>query len=371
MTEHIRVNIKHRVSNAAIRTEERDGREVIVVPSVVAKFNTVLNDIFYGEDELRKSYQQMNGLPAPVGHPILNGAYISARSPEAINRHWAGAWNANARIDGDVVRADKLIDVQTANESERGRRLMKAINQGEPISTSTGLLMEREAAPEGSEYKWVGMNFVFDHDAILLDEAGAIGPDQGVGMLVNGEKVEVVESELNIDDDMLTAMARELVNEKEYKDKQKQNESLVEKVKNAIRGAFSSAMQEEKAAGLNVNQSTGDETMTVTQEAFDALAAKVDDLAANQKHDEVIDVVNGIKAQIDAMNADREAAAKAEHESAVEAVVNAKLMEKEEAEALPTAALNAMVKVTKRAAPLAPGMAANSADDSQFDTLPE
>src|SRR5690554_1915840 len=76
-------------------------------------------------------------------------------------------------------------------------------------------------------------------------------------------------------------------------------------------------------------------------------------------------------ARAGAMNAEREEAAKAEHAAAVEAVVNAKLMDEEEAKALPTKALNALVKSTKRAAPLAPGMASNSADDSIYDTLPE
>ena len=368
MPEQIRVNIKHRVSNAAIRTEERDGREVIVVPSVVAKFNTVLNDIFYGEDELRKSYQQVNGLPAPMGHPVLNGQYVSARSPEAINRHWAGAWNANARIEGDVIRADKLIDVETANESERGRRLLQAIEAGEPISTSTGLLMEREDAPEGAEYKWVGVNFAFDHDAILLDEAPAIGTEEGVGMMVNGEQVEVVESELNVDDDMLTMMAWELVNEKEYKDKRKRNESLVEKVKNAIRGAFSAAVLEEEAPGLNVNS---DEAHHMTPEEMQAaLDKQAETLTAafNAKLDET---VKPLQERIDAMNADREAAAQAEHDAAVEAVVNAKLMDEEEAKELPTKALNALVKSTKRAAPLATGMAYNSADTMNQYQLPE
>jgi len=368
MPEQIRVNIKHRVRNAAIRHEERDGRSVIVVPSVVAKFNTVLNEIFYPEDELRASYQQINGLPAPLGHPVVNGQYVASRSPEAINRYWAGAWNESARIDGDVIRADKIIDVETANESERGRRLMQAIDGGEPISTSTGLLMERDEAPEGTGAKWVGRNFAFDHDAILLDEAPAIGTEQGVGMLVNGEKVEVVESELNVDDDMLTMMAWEMVEQNEYSKKRKRNESLVEKVKNAFRSAFSAAVLEEEAPGLNVN-SDEDHQMT-PEEMQAALDQQAETLTAafNAKLDET---VKPLQERIDAMNADRDAAVKAEHDAAVEAVVNAKLMDKEEAEPMPTAALNALVKASKKAAPLATGLASNSADESIFDTLPE
>ncbi len=66
------------------------------------------------------------------------------------------------------------------------------------------------------------------------------------------------------------------------------------------------------------------------------------------------------------MNADREAAVKAEHDKAVEAVVNAKLMDKEEAEPMPTAALNALVKASKKAAPLAPGMATNGGEQDAW-----
>jgi hypothetical protein len=41
-----------------------------------------------------------------------------------------------------------------------------------------------------------GFDMVFDHDAILLDEQGAATPEQGVGMLVNGVKTVVINSDL-------------------------------------------------------------------------------------------------------------------------------------------------------------------------------
>ena len=370
MPEQIRVNIKHRINNAAIKRDKRNGRDVVVVPSAVAKFDTVLNGIFYPREELESSYQGLERTPAPLGHPMIGNAYAPARDPEAINTHHIGAWNERVRIEGDRIMADMVIDVEYAKRHPEGERLLNALNTGEPISTSTGLYMEREPAPEDAEYKYVGRNFSWDHLAVLLDEAPAIGTDAGIGLMVNGEQVEVVESELNVDDDLLTMMAWELVNDKEYKDKRKRNESLVEKVKNAIRGAFRSTMLEEEAAGLNVNSSNQSEVAMTPEELQAALDKQAETLTAafNAKLDET---VKPLEERIEAMNADREAAAKAEHDAAVEAVVNAKLMDKEEAEALPTAALNALQKASKRAAPLAPGMAANSGDDSLFDTLPE
>src|SRR5690606_13959760 len=78
-----------------------------------------------------------------------------------------------------------------------------AINAGQPIHTSTGLLCQREPAPKGAEgYQWIARNMQFDHDAILLDEPGAATPEQGVGMMVNGVAIEVITA--NVADAVMT-----------------------------------------------------------------------------------------------------------------------------------------------------------------------
>lgn len=369
----IRVNIKHRVANSAIRREMRNGRDVIVVPSAVAKFDTVLNGIMYPEAELRASYEQINNLPAPLGHPVVNNQYVSARDPEAINQFWVGAWNTAARIDGDRIMAEKIVDVETAQATERGQALIKAINDGAPISTSTGLMMERDPAPEGSDYDWIGRNFVFDHDAILLNEAPAIGTDEGVGMMVNsaGEQMEVINSEMDDDDELLTMMAFEIVEQNEYREKRKRNATMAERIKNAIKAAFNGDDDEYEADGLTTNSqpSTGEPQMT-KEELQAALAEQADALKTNQA-EAIAEAIKPLQEKIDALEAEKQAAADAEHATAVEAVVNAKLLSEDEAKALPTAALNALATAApKTAAPLVPGFAANT-DESRFDTLPE
>ena len=87
---NIRVNIRHKVANSAIRSEQRNGREVIVVPSAVAKFDSVLNGIFYPREELESSYKGIERTPAPLGHPMIGNTYAPARDPEAINTHHIG-----------------------------------------------------------------------------------------------------------------------------------------------------------------------------------------------------------------------------------------------------------------------------------------
>ena len=359
----VRVNIRHRVNNAAIKRETRNGREVIVVPSAVAKFNTVLNDIFYSEQALRESYEQINDLPAPLGHPRINNEYVSARKPEAINQFWAGAWNTNARIDGDRVMADKVIDVEYAKGTENGRQVLNAIEKGEPISTSTGLLMERDPAPEGAEYNWIGTNFIFDHDAILLNEEPAIGTEQGVGMMVNGRQVEVINTEMP-DDDTMDVAVDIMMDSMDYNERKRKRVSMKEKLANMIKEVFAT----EEAPGLNVN-SNEDRQMT-PEELQAALDKQAETLNTNFKQ-QIDEAVRPLKEHIDALNADAKAKAEAEHAEAVQSVVNAKLMDEAEAKDMPTKALNALLASSKRAAPLAPGLSTNSGDDKSFDTLPE
>ena len=372
----IRVNIKHRVNNAAIKREKRNGRDVIVVPSAVAKFDTVLNNIFYPRAELEASYQQLEGLPAPLGHPVVNNQFVSARTPEAINGFWAGAWNTNPRIEGDRVFADKVIDVEFAQNSENGRKLLAAINEGKPISTSTGLLMQREPAPEGADYEWVGNSFAFDHDAILISETPAIGTADGVGMMVNsaGEQVEVVNSELEMDDDLFTMMAWEMVNEYDRAEKRQRNGGLVERIKNAVRAVLNGDKPEE-AAGLQTNSQTSTEEPQMTTEELQAMLDKqAETLQANQAQaiaSAVSDAVKPLQEKLDAINAEAEAAAEAEKTTLVETVVEAKLATEDEAKALDVNALRIMARNCKAPKgadhPLNGGRLSTNADQLEFE----
>src|SRR5690606_31788859 len=108
-----------------------------------------------------------------------------------------GAWNENVRRENGKVYLDKIIDVEIANRSEGGKRVLEAIEKGKPIHTSTGLLANLEPVEE-DDVDAVARNIEFDHDAILLDFAGAATPEQGVGMFVNSsgeqEEVEVINS---------------------------------------------------------------------------------------------------------------------------------------------------------------------------------
>lgn len=199
--DQVRVNIRSLANTKAVRKEKRNGRDVVIVPCATLPDDVVMNSILYPADEIEKSFKGLERTPAPLGHPTINGKFVSATDPEGLNLGWIGAWNENLRREKGRVFLDKVIDVEFASQSPGGKAVLAAIDKGEPVHTSTGLYALMEAANGDVEHKFIAREIVFDHDAILLDEEGAATPEQGVGMLVNkaGEKkdVEVINSSLD------------------------------------------------------------------------------------------------------------------------------------------------------------------------------
>lgn len=183
--EPIRVNLRTIVNNADIRTVNEDGREYLVIPSYTLPDNVVMNGGLYPKAEIDSSYLSLEDTPAPVGHPMANGKYISAYHPKATNAYYAGAYNRNVRRDGNRVYLEKWVDTEFAKNSIKGRELLDAVAKKQPIHTSTGIMLDREPATNGDGYEWIARNMKFDHDAILINETGAATPEQGVGLMVN------------------------------------------------------------------------------------------------------------------------------------------------------------------------------------------
>lgn len=192
----MQVNVTTKVNNQSIRKEVYNGREHWVLPSYTLPANVVMNGGLYPAEEIDAHYQGLDGTLAPLGHPQVNGQFVSAFSPEGINQGHIGAWNRNAKKAGNRVYVEKWVDTVVANQSEQGRELLErveAIHRGEdvpPIHTSVAVFLEELEANE--QQKSLGANWVakihsMDHDAILLHEVGAATPEQGVGLMVNAD----------------------------------------------------------------------------------------------------------------------------------------------------------------------------------------
>ncbi|WP_058912864.1 hypothetical protein [Entomohabitans teleogrylli] len=193
----MQVNVTTRVNNQSIRREVHNGREHIVIPSYTLPANVIMNNELYTESEIDAHYRGLEGTLAPLGHPTVNGQFVSAFSPEGLNVGFIGAWNRNVKKAGNRVYLEKWLDVNRAQESAGGRELLeriKAIERGDdvpPIHTSVAVFREQLEANEEQKAagaQWVVKIHAMDHDAILLHEVGAATPEQGVGLMVNADQ---------------------------------------------------------------------------------------------------------------------------------------------------------------------------------------
>ncbi|NIE98474.1 hypothetical protein F3J38_00095 [Pantoea sp. Acro-805] len=199
----MQVNVTTRVNSQAIRRETYNGREHLVLPSYTLPANVVMNGGLYSASEIDAHYQGLEGTLAPLGHPTVNGQFVSAFSPEGINAGHIGAWNRNVKKSGNRVYAEKWVDTTVANQSEGGRELLErvaAIERGDdvpPIHTSVAVFLEQleaNADQKAQGIDWVAKINAMDHDAILLHEVGAAQPEQGVGLMVNADQAKALQA---------------------------------------------------------------------------------------------------------------------------------------------------------------------------------
>ncbi len=348
MTKQIRLNISTVVNASAIRREKRDGRDVIIVPSATMPDDIVMNGsggpILYPAAEIEKSFKGLERTPAPLGHPMVNGKFVSARDPEGLTRGWFGAWNENVRRENGRVLLDKVIDVEIANQSAGGKSVLAAIDKQDPIHTSTGLLAMLDAS-DGTPHKFTARDMVFDHDAILLDTPGAATPEQGVGIFVNsaGDEIEVINSTLEDDIEReVTWAAESILRAVERKEQKPLLEQLKSFMLRIIQGDPTPDITESQPLTAN-----GD---TMEKAQFDALMAKVDGLAAagpGLTKEDVVEIVgNQLKPVTDALAAQaaaEKAKAETEHADLVAKVVANGLLTEDLAKEATTPVLNALL----------------------------
>ena len=323
----------------------------MIVPSATLPDNVVMNGILYPAEEIAKSYKGLERTPAPLGHPTINGKFVSASDPEGINLGWFGAWNENVRQEDGRVLLDKVIDVAIANESERGRRVLSAIEKGEAVHTSNALLCELEAANGDVDYKFIARNMVWDHDAILLDEEGAATPEQGVGLMVNraGNEIEVINCSFEDDADRDLGWALESA----FKALERQQRaSLMEQAKAELKTIIGRLFGSPRAT--STNQLEND--MAVSDEQFKALSDEVKTLAESLTPDALATAIGNAVAthikpltdNLTQIQNDQKAKDDAEKATLVEKVVKANILDEDDAQEL---TLNALRKLAEKAKP--------------------
>jgi len=352
MTKTVRINVRHAIDNTAIRRERRNSRDYIVVPSATMPDGIIMNRVRYSADEIAKAFGSLENTPAPLGHPTIEGAFVSAKDPEGLARGWIGAWNKNVRRENGRVFVDKVIDVATANQLDGGKMVLEAIEKGEPIHSSTGLYCLLTAVQNDENVDWDASDIVFDHDAILIGEDGAATPAQGVGLMVNAAKaddgatIDVINCSLteDIDRDIgwsIESMLRGVERKKQI--------SLIERIKTYITDLVQGDPTPETTEGAALN--TSEDAMDKAQ--FEELSGKVaalSDTVAGLDEKITTAVGNALKPVTDAIEAQANAAkeqAETDRLALVNQVVEAKILTEEEAKDIPAVALNALLAKSK------------------------
>ena len=363
--DQVRVNMRAKVANSKIRREKRNGRDVIIVPSATLPDDITMNRIRYPADVIEAGYKTLDRTPAPFGHPMVNGQYISAREPEAMNQFYVGAWNENVRRVNGRVLLDKVIDVEVANRTESGRKVLAAIAAEDPISTSTGLMLTLSAATH-DEYDYMAVSMQADHDAILIGEDPAASTQQGVGIFVNAQGVEVPVQNLELDDDAIESIAQDIAWRLEHEAKEEKRKPLIEEIMKAIKGIFGGYKEQETNEGsaLSVNKEGEDMELKELAEKLEALTANM--LTAEK----VQDMLKPVTDQVATLTANAKAAEAAQHAALVEKVVKANLLDEADAKELSVNALTklaAKIQDTGAAAGAFGAFAGNAADEMGFE----
>jgi hypothetical protein len=224
MLEYIVVNY----SATGIRRETRGGREIIIAPVSMIVEGVLTGSegsLFYPADEIKKNPSAWNGMPVTANHPYIGNKPVSARSPDIEDSHRIGTV-FNTTFNGKLV-AEAHIDVENARSKDA--RILDALENGEPIELSTGLVVDTELSSgvfNGKSYDAIARNYRPDHLAILYGQKGACSIRDGCGVLVNeeastlyvihvlnsdGEVEEVVEETELVANKSLDDIRRELV----------------------------------------------------------------------------------------------------------------------------------------------------------------
>ena len=364
------------MNNADIEEVELEGRRFLKVPSATMPDNIVMNGVYYSAEEIGKAFASLENTPAPLGHPeTSDGSFRPASDPMALAHNYIGAHNVNVRRKGGRVLVDKMIDVEIAESLERGKRVLAAIDKGEPVHTSTGLYCNL-SEPVGNEetdeeFEMVATEIFFDHDAILLDEKGAATPEQGTGMMVNtaldANNNKVVVFNYSLED----AIEEEI------------NYLGVRLVEQFERRKAVSKWSQLKTAFLELIDSSPRETSTENEEdeMSKELEAKVDGLAETvaKLAETVTNSLTGITEAVTASSKSVETLANslkaeenAKREELVQSLVNKQVLTEEDAKATPLSVLEKLANSQPKDADKGPlGTKHNGKANGVADTFPE
>jgi len=190
-----------------IRIRNYQGRQHIVVPVVMmveGVHSGSHGPLLHLAEDLGHFPAAWNGIPVMVGHPQVDGSYVSANSPEVLEQYSIGRI-FNTRMETGKLKAEAWIDVQKATAVSP--IALAYIRSGRQLEVSIGAFTDEETTTgvyNGTEqYIGIARNHRPDHLALLPGEAGACGWEDGCG--IRNNKLNTIKEGTNemTDDEIL------------------------------------------------------------------------------------------------------------------------------------------------------------------------
>lgn len=166
------------------RLERRmlDGRSFAVAP-VVALIQGVRNGVMVTAAEMAKYVEAWNGRAVPLRHPMRNGEYVSANSPEVVGAEVVGT-TYNFRMDGERLVGELWIDEAKAKLVPDAAKTLTRLEAGEVVEVSAAFWADEDGQPgewNGQAFTGTVYNLRPDHVALLPDQVGACSVREGCG----------------------------------------------------------------------------------------------------------------------------------------------------------------------------------------------
>lgn len=183
------------------REELLEGRPHLVVPVVALVVGVHAGSggpVFYSAEQLAAFAVAWNGEPVTLRHPRIDNQYVSANSPEALERFGIGRVFGTSFSD-NKLRAELWIDIAKAEALIP--TVLDSLRAGNMMEVSTGLFSDCDNIPgiwNGEQYTGSVMNIRPDHIALLPDETGACSIADGCGVRANENKVAKKEKRMGI-----------------------------------------------------------------------------------------------------------------------------------------------------------------------------
>jgi hypothetical protein len=178
-----------RLMPSETRRHQWRGKEILIVPVVMARADVVMNGSLFPEEEMLP--ETWDGVPVTVGHPSNGGEFVSANSPEVLSE-WAVGQIFHSNVVDGKLKGEAWITIDLAEKIAPG--MIETIESGEPMDVSTGYFSFPELIGgelNGKVYEDIDRGVRPNHLALLPHEEGACNWADGCGVRANKRRYSV------------------------------------------------------------------------------------------------------------------------------------------------------------------------------------